>query len=155
MVFFPAGGNMASTSRGFTLIELMITVAIIGILAAIAIPAFQRYVARAQVSEGIVLLEGARLAVDDHVTQTGDFPQSLADLGSLGVRTSGQYVSSISGSDLGNSAGQLVATFKGSDIATPIRNRQISFDRDTSGQWGCSAGPGQPVALIYLPQACR
>lgn len=146
---------MKSSHRGFTLIELMIVVAIIGLLAAIALPAYQRYVARAQASEGIVLLEGARAVVDEYVSQNGDFPQGLNDLELLGVETSGKFVSSISSSQTGFAMGQLVAEFRASNISQPLRQKQISFTRQSDGTWTCSSGPVNPIQAVYLPQACR
>jgi type IV pilus assembly protein PilA len=65
---------MKALQKGFTLIELMIVVAIIGILAAIAIPAYQDYTIRAQVTEGLNLIDGLKVAVADYYTQNGKFP---------------------------------------------------------------------------------
>ena len=80
-------------NRGFTLIELMIVVAIIAILAAVAIPAYQNYLIRAQVSEGMVLASGPKTAIWDFYSDTGRFPSSnesagLADAASI----TGTYV---------------------------------------------------------------
>jgi prepilin-type N-terminal cleavage/methylation domain-containing protein len=71
------GGPLA----GLTLVELMITIAIIGILAAIAVPAFQTYLIRARVSEGLALLSSAKPAIVEHYVSGGSMPQSFADLG--------------------------------------------------------------------------
>ena len=65
---------MKKMQKGFTLIELMIVVAIIAILAAIAIPAYQDYLIRTQVSEGAVLTDGAKTAVAEFYSNKGDFP---------------------------------------------------------------------------------
>ncbi|MBT8100815.1 MAG: prepilin-type N-terminal cleavage/methylation domain-containing protein, partial [Gammaproteobacteria bacterium] len=67
--------------QGFTLIELMIVVAIIGILAAIAIPAYQDYTIRAQVSEGLSLSGGAKAAISEFTMDTGNFPSTNAEAG--------------------------------------------------------------------------
>src|SRR5580698_2935258 len=72
------GTSMKSIQKGLTLIELMIVVAIIAILAAIAIPAYQDYLVRAQVSEGAVLTDGAKTAVAEYYSNTGSFPSQNA-----------------------------------------------------------------------------
>ncbi|HGG7873128.1 TPA: fimbrial major subunit PilE, partial [Neisseria meningitidis] len=87
---------MNTLQKGFTLIELMIVIAIVGILAAVALPAYQDYTARAQVSEAILLAEGQKSAVTEYYLNHGEWP---ANNSSAGVATSadikGKYVKSV------------------------------------------------------------
>jgi len=91
---------MKTLQKGFTLIELMIVVAIIGILAAIAIPAYQDYTIRAQVSEGLTLASDIKAGVAEYMAQTGDWPADLAEAGVASVGADGtskaaRYVESV------------------------------------------------------------
>src|SRR5471030_2864081 len=89
------GASMKSLQKGFTLIELMIVIAIIGILAAIAIPAYQNYTIRAQVTEGLNLADGWKTAVSEFYAQTGVWP-TQANLTAAGqVASTGKYESSV------------------------------------------------------------
>ena len=104
---------MKSMQKGFTLIELMIVVAIIAILAAIAIPAYQDYLIRAQVSEGAVLTDGAKTAMSEYYSNTGDFPTAggtaNATVGlATNVSIAGKYVSQV---DVGTLKGTIQAKF--------------------------------------------
>ncbi|HEZ0602757.1 TPA: pilin, partial [Neisseria meningitidis] len=87
---------MNTLQKGFTLIELMIVIAIVGILAAVALPAYQDYTARAQVSEAILLAEGQKSAVTEYYLNHGEWPKNNT---SAGVATSadikGKYVKSV------------------------------------------------------------
>ncbi|EPI7661742.1 pilin, partial [Neisseria gonorrhoeae] len=88
---------MNTLQKGFTLIELMIVIAIVGILAAVALPAYQDYTARAQVSEAILLAEGQKSAVTEYYLNNGEWPK---DNDSAGVASppsdiKGKYVESV------------------------------------------------------------
>lgn len=151
----------AKLQQGFTLIELMIVVAIIGILAAIAIPQYQNYVARAQVTEAVSLMSGGKTALEEYIANNGSFPdgttagQSLADLGI--TPNGGSYVGSIAIDNGSNtdSAGRLTATMKASGVAAEIQSLTVSLTRGTDGSWTCSPGAASAIPVQFLPTSCR
>lgn len=140
--------------NGFTLIELMIVVAIIGILAAIALPAYENYIARAQASEAISIFSGAKNSIDDYISESGQFPEDLATLNLLGVVGSGEFVESLTVFEFADNTGALMATLRTSEIATPIKGKTILYARLGSGRWTCRAGGDDPISVKYLPKAC-
>ncbi|HEZ6694779.1 TPA: pilin [Neisseria meningitidis] len=132
---------MNTLQKGFTLIELMIVIAIVGILAAVALPAYQDYTARAQVSEAILLAEGQKSAVTEYYLNHGEWP---ANNSSAGVATSasdikGKYVQSV---EVKN--GVVTATMLSSNVNNEIKGKKLSLwakRQDGSVKWFC----GQPV----------
>ena len=140
-------------AKGFTLIELMIVVAIIAILAAIAIPAYQDYAIRAQVTEGMSLATGAKTAVWDFVSNTGRFPPNNESAG-LAPNTSiiGSYVSSV---DV--TGGLVKVKFQTAKANSQINAASIylalsPISNSGSISWTCIKSTVDPK---YLPTSCR
>ncbi|HEZ5643550.1 TPA: pilin, partial [Neisseria meningitidis] len=131
---------MNTLQKGFTLIELMIVIAIVGILAAVALPAYQDYTARAQVSEAILLAEGQKSAVTEYYLNHGKWPGNNS---SAGVATSskikGKYVKEVTVAN-----GVVTATMLSSGVNKEIQGKKLSLwakRQDGSVKWFC----GQPV----------
>ena len=143
---------MKTMQKGFTLIELMIVVAIIAILAAIAIPAYQNYLIRAQVSEGAVLADGAKTPITEYYSNTGKFPSKNASAGlALASSITGKYVAQV---DAGATNGQIIAVF-GNQSNNAISGKEFILSAVTSGgsvAWSCSKSNVDPK---YLPSSCR
>ncbi|HGO8727242.1 TPA: pilin [Neisseria meningitidis] len=131
---------MNTLQKGFTLIELMIVIAIVGILAAVALPAYQDYTARAQVSEAILLAEGQKSAVTEYYLNHGKWPDGNSD---AGVATSseikGKYVEKVE-----VAKGVITATMLSTGVNKEIQGKKLSLwakRQAGSVKWFC----GQPV----------
>jgi len=159
---------MKVIQKGFTLIELMIVVAIIGILAAIALPAYQDYTIRSQVSEGPVLAEGIKVAIVDYYANNGSWPATMSTIGFTNV-VSGSYVK-----DISQASGIITVTYGGTGTKANSKlsgaTLKISAAANANGDiaWVCggSATPGGFSAAgsasyaggmqaKWLPNSCR
>lgn len=139
--------KLLKNSKGFTLVELMITVAIVGILAAVALPAYQDYVARSQVSEGLLLSSGAKPLVSEYYSNHGSYPTNN-DVG-----FSGYIGSYISKTELGEN-GRIIATF-GNQVNSKLTGKTVTLvptpDQNTENlTWNCISDMEQK----YLPITC-
>ena len=140
--------------KGFTLIELMIVVAIIGILAAVAIPAYQDYIARAQVSEAVVLVGKGKASLAEYFADRGNWPDDASD---VLVNQSGKYTSTTT---LGSGAGQtttsitVTALIKTAGVNVNITSGMLNLTTSDGGKtWICTTGTN--LQSKYVPSACR
>ena len=138
--------------KGFTLIELMVVVAVIGVLSAIAIPQYQNYVARAQVAEGFSLLASGKMAVAEYYNENGSFPtdNATARLGAANTII-GKYVGSVT---VGN-AGSLTVAYNTTTAHDKLQGKNFVLtptDNGGSISWSCGVGT---VGVDYLPNSCQ
>lgn len=151
---------MKAIQKGFSLIELMIVIAIIGILAVIALPAYQDYTARAQVSEAITLMEGQKSAIVEYYADKGDWPKDNKAAGiAAATDIKGKYVAKVNVAD-----GVLTATMKDKDVNKDIQNATISLSPEITNKaanskgsftWTCTPGKTKGVDTKFLPSSCR
>ena len=149
---------MKTLQQGFTLIELMIVVAIIGILAAVAIPSYQDYTARAQVSEAVSLTSQFKTSLAEFFADNGNF--ASASLSNLGGTTAGKYVSGITFTAGNGSTIAVVAKFKSSGVAAAIQNDTFAVATTDGGKtWSCgkggTAGTYSNIQSKFSPGACK
>ena len=146
---------MKAIQKGFTLIELMIVVAIIGILAAIALPAYQDYTARAQMGEALTLADGQKTAVTEYYADRGDFPKTNAEASIASKSTiTGKYVKEVAV----GAGGVITATIKSSGVSAGITSKTLTLTPSAT-----AAGAGGAVTWVcastaddkFIPAACR
>ncbi|HEZ0803523.1 TPA: pilin, partial [Neisseria meningitidis] len=140
---------MNTFQKGFTLIELMIVIAIVGILAAVALPAYQDYTARAQVSEAILLAEGQKSAVTEYYLNHGIWPKNNTSAGVASTPSDikGKYVQSVTVAN-----GVVTAQMASSGVNKEIQGRKLSLwakRQNGSVKWFC----GQPVTRAAVATA--
>ncbi|WP_461213042.1 pilin [Neisseria gonorrhoeae] len=162
---------MNTLQKGFTLIELMIVIAIVGILAAVALPAYQDYTARAQVSEAILLAEGQKSAVTEYYLNNGEWPENndKAGVASSASDIKGKYVQSVTVAN-----GVVTAEMKPSGVNKEIKGKRLSLwakRQAGSVKWFCgqpvkrtgdnddvnadTAGKDKEIETKHLPSTCR
>ncbi|CNQ19554.1 class I pilin PilE [Neisseria gonorrhoeae] len=161
---------MNTLQKGFTLIELMIVIAIVGILAAVALPAYQDYTARAQVSEAILLAEGQKSAVTGYYLNHGEWPKDNTSAGVASSPTDikGKYVKEV---EVKN--GVVTAKMLSSGVNKEIQGKRLSLwakRENGSVKWFCGqpvqrgAGAGadavtadkdKEIETKHLPSTCR
>ncbi|HTT41109.1 MAG TPA: pilin [Burkholderiales bacterium] len=156
---------MKAIQKGFTLIELMIVVAIIGILAAIALPAYQDYTIRAQVSEGPTLAEGLKTALAEYYASNGAWPSTHTTVG-FATAPSGSYVSAIT-----SASNVITITYATNKTNTNLSSGTLLIAGTVDGNgdiaWVCgnsatptgfgavTAGYGGAMQLKWLPASCK
>ncbi|HEZ6696750.1 TPA: pilin [Neisseria meningitidis] len=162
---------MNTLQKGFTLIELMIVIAIVGILAAVALPAYQDYTARAQVSEAILLAEGQKSAVTEYYLNHGEWPanNSSAGVASTATDIKGKYVQSVTVAN-----GVITAQMASSNVNNEIKGKKLSLwakRQDGSVKWFCglpvtrakadsdtvaaATDAAKKIDTKHLPSTCR
>ena len=161
---------MKAIQKGFSLIELMIVIAILGILAVIALPAYQDYTARAQVSEAILLMEGQKSAVVEYYADKGKWPASNTEAGiAAATDITGKYVAQV---EVGGN-GVITAKMKSNNVNKQIEGKTVSLTphattatasatpgttANGSFTWTCAPGKtegAQGVDTKFLPSSCR
>ena len=143
---------MKNIQRGFTLIELMIVVAIIAILAAIAISQYQDYVIRAQVSEGAALADGLKSALGEFYNGAGHYPNANASAGlAAPTAIAGSYVTQVDASN-----GLIKITY-GRNANAKINNKILQYSSVThagSIEWYCKSDVGN-LPQKWCPSSCN
>jgi type IV pilus assembly protein PilA len=148
--------------KGFTLIELMIVVAIIGILAAVAIPAYQDYIARSQVSEAFSMTSGMKTTIAEYGQINGAYPDSTATPATTPLPVDLAVVGQYADAAVANGTGVITVTMKSAGVVnaniaggTITLTPPVLTTNPTSFDFACATtGTGTPIDLKYLPGNC-
>lgn len=138
---------------GFTLIELMVVIAIIGVLAAIALPAYSQFVARSQVARVFSEISGYRTAIENNLAN-GRIAALAADAKGE-VSFADSNISSVAFGSFADPANSLIVATLDGEASTGIQGTTITLQRDASGTWNCTVnGAGGDWSERFIPQSC-
>ena len=142
--------------NGFTLIELMVAVAIVGILTSLAVPAYFDYTIRAKVSEALQLASSAKISVSEFYISNARFPDDVDEAGIGTVET--RYVSGIEYEQVGD--GGTITMVLTAEVSTESEGKKISLtatptNNNTSLRWDCASATANGLEKKYLPSSCR
>ena len=155
-----------NAQKGFTLIELMIVVAIIGILAAIAIPAYQNYIARAQVTDALSLASGLKVPTVEVMSQKATCPSNGLEVSEgIAVATdiSSKYITSVTVAQKTAAADgkapvcTITALFNSSNVSSGLKGKELiltSVEKGGSTDWTCTSTGTNKIEQKYLPSSC-
>lgn len=138
--------------KGFTLIELMIVVAIIGVLSAIAIPAYQNHVKKSEAATGLATAKSLVTNVDMYIQENGTFPpNTAAGFADVGATTSMNALGALSFESISGAYGTIKFLF---DSTSSIDTAYVELAKTSSG-WGCSFTTNSKLSADELPKACK
>ena len=135
--------------QGFTLIELMIVVAIIGILAAVAIPQYQNYVSRSEIATGVASINALRTPIEDEIMNNGKFPDGTGGLSAIGAPKSANGDFKVTKDTSTDGHGTIEFKFKDSGVSAGAKGKLIHFIRDNNG-WSCKTN----ASTDYVKKGC-
>jgi type IV pilus assembly protein PilA len=149
---------MKQIQKGFTLIELMIVVAIIGILAAVALPAYQDYMVRAKVSELMLAASSGRTAVAETFSQKGSMTLSMISMGVKDQQS--RYVASVSYNGTAQTRGEIIVTATTDPSMAGAAGKSMTLRGDGRTdlgtiQWQCGPSTANGMPRNYLPSSCK
>ncbi|MBG0757936.1 prepilin-type N-terminal cleavage/methylation domain-containing protein [Vibrio cidicii] len=142
--------NRVTKQQGFTLIELMIVVAVIGVLAAIAVPQYQKYVAKSEAASALATLTGLKTNAEAYTVETGSFPTN-AQNATLGTPTSIMGAITYANTSTSGAGGNITFTFSGT-VSPDLKAKSIRLVRDTSGNWTCASASAVDAGI--RPKGC-
>ncbi|KJY83619.1 fimbrial protein [Vibrio galatheae] len=137
--------SLSNKPQGFTLIELMIVVAVIGILAAISVPQYQTYIAKSEASAALASITGHRTSVETYVLTQGSFPATSS---ALAIPTS--PLGTISYDNVSSASGDILFTFSSSGVSPNIVSKKVALQRDSNGTWRCDSD----IDTALKPKGC-